>query len=321
MYYQSKSTAFLLIFCCLNVLEATENLSNDEMDYLAGKVSVKDELLIEDEQLALAHIDMDIKDFEDLEKTINYLREQIRQHSDNHIVNQSELVKADNILRRVEDDEIHLSLLELKSLKKEILAMKHRISNTSINHINFIVEGAEQFLSKSLTDVTEIVRENVKWTSEEEKERIIDMVFHPKTNFSQPMIKKIYSSNATSNNQAKYPSKMSEGLKASLENAKIVIKKIKEEKQLRHPVQGIVNKTENVEGKKIETETIQKPLQTKFEEEKSNNIKATEHVKIDNKTIDAFNVAKDGSHKFIDKVFHRDSEKNVQVLFKLSKIT
>ena len=63
MYYQSQSTAFLLIFCCLNVLEATENLSNDEMDYLAGKVSVKDELLIEDEQLALAHIDMDIKDF------------------------------------------------------------------------------------------------------------------------------------------------------------------------------------------------------------------------------------------------------------------
>merc|ERR1712112_83091 len=178
---------------------------------------------------------------------------------------------------------------------------KHRISNTSINHINFIVEGAEQFLSKSLTGVTEIVREYVKWTSVEEKERIIDMVFHPKTNFSQPMIKKIYSSNATSNNQAKYPSKMSEGLKASLENAKIDIKKIKEEKQLRHPVQGIVNKTE--------TETIQKPLQTKFEEEKSNNIKATEHVKIDNKTIDAFNVAKDGSHKFIDKVFHRDSEK------------
>ena len=37
---------------------------NDNLDYLANRLSVKDELLLEDEQLALAHIDMDIKDFE-----------------------------------------------------------------------------------------------------------------------------------------------------------------------------------------------------------------------------------------------------------------
>ena len=67
------------MFCCVHLIWAIENLSNDEMDYLANRVSVKDELLLlEDEQFALAHIDMDIKDFEDIEKTITYLREQIR---------------------------------------------------------------------------------------------------------------------------------------------------------------------------------------------------------------------------------------------------
>ena len=147
-------SVFFLMFCCVHLIGAIENLSNDEMDYLANRVSVKDELLLEDEQLALAHIDMDIKDFEDLEKTITYLREQIRKHSDVHVVNQTELIIADNTLTHVEDDEIHLTLLELKSLKKEILALKHRISNTTINHINFIVEGAEQFLSKSLAEVS-----------------------------------------------------------------------------------------------------------------------------------------------------------------------
>ena len=310
-------SVFFLMFCYVHLIGAIENLSNDEMDYLANRVSVKDELLLlEDEQLALAHIDMDIKDFEDLEKTITYLREQIRKHSDVHVVNQTELIIADNTLTHVEDDEIHLTLLELKSLKKEILALKHRISNTTINHINFIVEGAEQFLSKSLAEVSEIVRENVKWTSEEEKEKIIEMIYHPKTNFSQPMIKKISSKNSTTNIQANYPSKMSEGLKASLANAKIVIQKIKEEKEHRKgPLQVGGHTTENKEViKKIDTIDVQKPSKIKNGERQKNNKTSTaDHVKPSNATLEAFNKAKDGSHKFIDKVFHRNNTNNVRV--------
>ena len=43
----------------------------DNMDYLANRLSIKDELMLEDEQLALAHIDMDIKDFEAGMETID----------------------------------------------------------------------------------------------------------------------------------------------------------------------------------------------------------------------------------------------------------
>ena len=226
------------------------------------------------------------------------------------------MIIADNTLTHVEDDEIHLTLLELKSLKKEILALKHRISNTTINHINFIVEGAEQFLSKSLAEVSEIVRENVKWTSEEEKEKIIEMIYHPKTNFSQPMIMKISSKNSTTNIQANYPSKMSEGLKASLANAKIVIQKIKEEKEHRKgPLQVGGHTTENKEViKKIDTLAVQKPSKIENGEgQKINKTSTADHVKPSNATLEAFNKDKDGSHKFIDKVFHRNNTNNVRV--------
>ena len=76
------------------VFTASVNPPNDDMDYIADRISVKDELMLEDEKLALAHIDMDIRDFEDLEKTIFELRLQIQKHANEHIVDQKDLVHA-----------------------------------------------------------------------------------------------------------------------------------------------------------------------------------------------------------------------------------
>ena len=61
----------------------------------------KDGFLLEDEELALAHIDMDIRDLEDLEKTISLLREQIRKHSDEHVVDPTQLRIADGLLESI----------------------------------------------------------------------------------------------------------------------------------------------------------------------------------------------------------------------------
>merc|ERR1712105_420055 len=56
------------------------------------------------------------------------------------------------------------------------------------------------------------------------------------------------------------------------------------------------------------------PTKIELEEGKEiNKINAGDHVKLSNETMKAFNKAKDGSRKFIDKVFHRNNTNNVQI--------
>ena len=64
----------LALVCC----KITNAIENENLDYLAGRISVQDEMLIEDKELALAHIEMDIKDLETFQKTIQQLRKEIR---------------------------------------------------------------------------------------------------------------------------------------------------------------------------------------------------------------------------------------------------
>ena len=56
----------LALVCC----RITNAIENDNMDYLAERISVKDEMMMEDKELALAHIEMDIKDLETFLQTI-----------------------------------------------------------------------------------------------------------------------------------------------------------------------------------------------------------------------------------------------------------
>ena len=156
----------ILALVCCRIANAIEN---DNMDYLADRISVKDEMMMEDKELALAHIEMDIKDLETFQKTIQQLRKEIRQHSDEHLVDQSQLIIADAILQDVSSHDVLPSLASLKDLKREIVAVKHKFSNVTIIEINAIVEAAEQFLSESMSLVHDIEKKNEDWNAEEEK--------------------------------------------------------------------------------------------------------------------------------------------------------
>jgi len=277
----------------------------DNMDYLANRLSIKDELMLEDEQLALAHIDMDIKDFEELEATIRDLHLQIQMHSDEHLVDQKELVHADKELDDRERSEIHPTLWRLKSLKAQIIALKHKFNNTTISEINAIVESAESFLQKNIGFVHDYQVQEKNWSAEEEEKKI-KMAFNSKTNFSLPVVQKIYYNNKSS--EIKYPVKMSEGLKASLENAKVIIQKIKEEKLSRAVPQNLENTNYGEMAKEIDTQVFLKQLKKKLDEEEDVRRKQKEETinqhKFNEETLEAFEKAKDEAKEFIESGFH-----------------
>jgi len=281
-------------------------------DYLANRLSVKDELMLEDEQLALAHIDMDIKDFEDLESTIRELHLQIQKHSDEHIIDQKELVHADKVLDVMEKSEIHPTLLHLKSLKTQVIALKHKFSNTTISEINAIVESAESFLKRNIGFVHDYQVQERNWNQEEEEKKI-KMAFNPKTNFSLPIVKKIYFNNKSS--EVNYPTKMSEGLKASLENAKVIIKKIKEEKLSRVVPPNLVNTNYGEMAKEIDTQVFLKQLKKKLDEEEDARHKQEEeqevikHHKYNEETLEAFEKAKEEARLFAESGYHPNPQR------------
>ena len=121
--------------------------------------------------------------------------------------------------------------MKLKSLKKEIVGMTHKL-----DQVNAIVESAEQYLSSSVGIIHDIEMENVNWNLEEEKKKM-QLVFHPNTNFSKPALKKIY---VNKSSEVQYPAKMSEGAKVSFDDVgKVAIQKIKEEKLSRKVPEGL----------------------------------------------------------------------------------
>ena len=273
--------------------------------------------LLEDEELALAHIDMDIRDLEDLEKTISLLREQIRKHSDEHVVDPTQLRIADGLLESVEEMDIHPSLLELKSLKKEIIGMKHKLSSAKLDQVNAIVESAEQYLSSSVGIIHDIEMENVNWNLEEEKKKM-QLVFHPNTNFSKPALKKIYVNKSSS--EVQYPAKMSEGAKVSLDDVgKVAIKKIKEDKVSRKVPEGLENTNYESRAEDIDVETFLQQLKIKLDEEeeqrklnKTTNEAISIKTKVSNEIREEFDKIKDKSRQFVNQVFNNSSGNNDQ---------
>ena len=276
----------------------------------------KDGFLLEDEELALAHIDMDIRDLEDLEKTITLLREQIRKHSDEHVVDQTQLRIADGLLESVEEMDVHPSLLELKSLKKEIIGMKHKLSSAKLDQVNAILESAEQYLSSSVGIIHDIEMENVNWNLEEEKKKM-QLVFHPNTNFSKPALKKIY---VNKSSEVQYPAKMSEGAKVSLDDVgKVAIKKIKEEKVSRKVPEGLENTNYESRAEDIDVETFLQQLKIKLDEEeerrklnKTTNEAISNKTKVINETREEFDKIKEKSRQFVNQVFNNSSGNNDQ---------
>ena len=313
----------LALFSCRN----TNAIENENMDYLADRISVQDEMMMEDKELALAHIEMDIKDLETFQKTIQQLKKEIRQHSDEHLVDQSELIIADALLQDVSSHDVLPSLASLRDLKKEIIAVKHKFSKVTIMEINAIVEAAEQYLSSSMSLVNDIKMKNEDWNAVEERKKL-QQSFHPETNFSEPLVKKIY---LNKSKEVKYPVQKSEGIKLNLQIARDAIKKLKEEKANRRVPTGLEKTDFESRAAEIDEEKFIEQLNRKLDaEEERRRAKSrviNTHNVIMNETREAFDAIKEDSHKFMDKVLHKDSvditvnfHKNVLLLINLLKV-
>ena len=320
-----KSTfVAILLQYFVSTLELTDSDSSvdESLDYIiADRIPIKDELLIEDEQLAIAHVDMDIRDFEELERTIAVLQNHITKHAFKHQVNQSQLQDASKALEDTYMRDVHPALLELKKVKKELVVAKPHLHNNTINQINEIVEKAEQFLHNAWSSVREVTQEDQNWDLEEEQQMLRDS-FRPDSNFSQPLIQKIYikSSNNSEAEDRLPPVQVSPGLKVSLENAKVALKKLKEEKSVRKESKrpSLRENVQIIKTEELDTEAFLKQLKEKLdEEERRRNLHpATDEAKhevVNYKTKEALDTAKDDAHKFIDKVFHRKSDSQAKV--------
>ena len=150
---------------------ADENIA----DY-ADMIPIEDELSLEDEALALAHVEMDINDFEDLKKTIAYLEEHISKHADVNVVKSKELVEADKMLKDLELKVIKPYEQELLSLKSQIGKLNHKFDNESISQINAIVENAEMFLQTSKERLDQFELQEQDWEVAEESAKIQEMI-------------------------------------------------------------------------------------------------------------------------------------------------
>merc|ERR1712096_128609 len=220
----------------------------------ADMISVEDELSLEDEALALAHVDMDIKDFEGLKKTIAYLEDHIRKHADVNVVESKELVEADKMLKDLDAKIIKPYEQELLSLKSQIEKLNHKFDNESIVQINAMVENAEMFLQTSNERLEQMEQLEQEWEVAEEGALIQEMIdlderreFSGKTIIIEALkptvsgdLKEKLGGNVQDDKPSQaYPTSMSGGrpkldLDKSLTEAKSMFKKMKQMKMLKN---------------------------------------------------------------------------------------
>ena len=126
----------------------------------------------EDSALALAHIEMDIRDFDDLANAISYLKKQIEKHSDENLVDHKELEMDYNFLDDLNVKVVHPIHKELMSLKMQIGKFNDSMDNGTLEEINAIVEKAEKFLANGYARLSQAELLEQSWETEEERKKI-----------------------------------------------------------------------------------------------------------------------------------------------------
>lgn len=126
----------------------------------------------EDSALALAHIEMDIRDFDELANAISYLKKQIEKHSDRNLVDHKELEMDYNFLDDLNEKVVHPIHKELMSLKMQIGKFNDSIGSGTIEEINEIVVKAEKFLANGYAKLSQAEMLEQSWESEEERKKI-----------------------------------------------------------------------------------------------------------------------------------------------------
>jgi len=127
-------------------------------------------ITIEDNELAKAHIDMDINDFEDLKAKLVLLEKNLRQNADFDLVENEELVDTDNMLK-----DIGFQILEpyedkLKALKSQIVKSNSKLNDDTLATIETVIENAEIFLQTSRERLSEVEVLEEEWENAEKEE-------------------------------------------------------------------------------------------------------------------------------------------------------
>jgi len=132
--------------------------------------TVNSSITIEDNELAKAHIDMDINDFEDLKAKLVLLEKNLRQNADFDLVENEELVDTDNMLK-----DIGFQILEpyedkLKALKSQIVKSNSKLNDDTLATIETVIENAEIFLQTSRERLSEVEVLEEEWENAEKEE-------------------------------------------------------------------------------------------------------------------------------------------------------
>ena len=122
-----------------------------------------------------------------------------------------------------------LEIQRLKSLLKELMLLDHNVTVRSSRDIIEIVEGSENILEDVTGKLNELFLEEQNWNLDEES-KIIEEEFSREGELKVPEELLLSQSGRK---ETSYPVKNSQGLRVSLHNAGIILRKIKQEKKVR----------------------------------------------------------------------------------------
>ena len=123
-----------------------------------------------------------------------------------------------------------LEIQRLKSLLKELMLLDHNVTVRSSRDIIEIVESSENILEDVTGKLNELFLEEQNWNLDEES-KIIEEEFSREGGLKVP--EELLLSLSERRGETSYPVKSSQGLRVSLHNAGIILKKIKQEKKVR----------------------------------------------------------------------------------------
>ena len=123
-----------------------------------------------------------------------------------------------------------LEIQRLKSLHRELMLLDHNVTVRSSRDVIEIVESSENILEDVTGKINELFIKEQNWNLDEES-KIIEEEFSREGGLKVP--EELLLSLSERKDETSYPVKNSQGLRVSLHNAGIILRKIKQEKKVR----------------------------------------------------------------------------------------
>ena len=123
-----------------------------------------------------------------------------------------------------------VEIQRLKSLHRELMLLDHNVTVRSSRDVIEIVESSENILEDVTGKINELFIKEQNWNLDEES-KIIEEEFSREGGLKVP--EELLLSLSERRGETSYPVKNSQGLRVSLHNAGIILRKIKQEKKVR----------------------------------------------------------------------------------------